>query len=67
MNNIYNPCDLIANVFSAVKEILEFSDIIWTTNTQLQAANIVYVILHRTGKFGLAIHEWNQMPETKKT
>ena len=64
---IYNPCDLIATVFSKVKEILEFSDITGTLYTQIQAANIAYVILHRTGKFGLKICKWNRMPEIQKT
>ena len=54
---IYNSHDPIVTVFSAVKELLEFSDITGTSYTQLQAFNIAYVILHRTGKFGLAIRE----------
>ena len=49
-------------MFSAVKEILKLSDITGTSYTQLQAANIAYVIIHRTVKFGLAIREWNFMP-----
>ena len=49
---IYNPRDKIATVFSAVEELLEFAGITWTSYTQLQAVNISYVILHRTGKFG---------------
>ena len=50
---IYNPRDPIATVLSAVKELLEFSDITRTSYTQLQVANIAYVIIHRTGNFGL--------------
>ena len=50
--NLHNP---IATVFSAVEELLKFADITGTSYTQLQAFNIAYVILHRTGKFGLAI------------
>ena len=63
---IYNPCDTIATVFSAVEELLKFSDIAGMYYTQLQAVNIAYVIIHRTGKFGLAICEWNRMSETQK-
>ena len=64
---IYNPRNPIATVFSAVEELLKFADITGTSYTQLQAFNIAYVILHRTSKFGLAIREWNCMPEIQKT
>ena len=50
-------------MFSTDDEILELADIIGTSYTQIQAVNIAYVILHRTGNFGLAIREWNHMPE----
>ena len=64
---IYNPCNPIATVLSAVEGLLKFSDITGKLYTQLQAVNIAYVILHRTGKFGLAIYEWNLMPAVQKT
>ena len=51
----YHPKDPKETVFSAVEELLKFSDISETSYTQLQAMNIAYVIIHRTGKFGLAI------------
>ena len=54
---IYNPLYPIATVFSAVEELLEFSNITGTPYTQDQAVNIAYVILHTTGKFGLEIRE----------
>ena len=38
-----------------------------TSYTQSQAIHIAYIILHRTGKFGLAICEWNRMPAVQKT
>ena len=63
----YNPRDPIATVFSAVEELLEFTNITRTSYTQLQAVNISYVIIHRTGKFGLAIRDWNRMPEIQNT
>ena len=63
---IYNPHNPIATMFSAVRGILEFADIKGTSYTQLQAVNIAYIILHRTGKSGLAICEWNCMPEVQK-
>ena len=59
----YNPRDPITTVFSAVKDLLEFSDITRMYYKQLQAVNIAYMINHRTGKLGLKIHEWNHMPE----
>ena len=59
---IDNPRAPIPTVFSAVEELLEFTDIIETLYTQLKAVNIAYVILHWTGKFGLAIRDWNFMP-----
>ena len=62
----YNPRDLITTVFSAFEKLVEFSDITGTSYTQLQAVNISPVIIHRTGKFGLAIHERNLMPEIQK-
>ena len=64
---IYNPRDPITTVFSAVEELLEFTNITRTSYTQLQAVNISYVIIHRTGKFGLAIRDWNRMPEIQNT
>ena len=53
----YNPRDPITTVFSAVEELLEFADIPGASYTQLQAVIIAYVIIHSTGKFGLAICE----------
>ena len=64
---IYNPHEPIATVLSAVKELLEFYDITGTSYTQLEAVKIAYVINHSTGKFGLAICEWNRMPAIQKT
>ena len=64
---IYIPRDPITTVFSAVKELLEFADITGTSYTHLQAVNITYVILHRTGKFELSICKWNCMPAIQKT
>ena len=63
---IYNPHDPIVTVFYAAKELLEIYDITGTLYTKLQAAKIAYVILHSTGKFGLAIHKCNRMPESQK-
>ena len=54
-------------MLSVVEELLAFLDITRMSYTQLQAINIAYVIIHRTGKFGLAICEWNSMPAIKKT
>ena len=64
---IYNPRNLIATVFSAVEELLELSDITGTSYTKLQAVNTDYVILHMTGKFGLAIRECNCILAIQKT
>ena len=63
----YNPQYLIVTVFSAVEELLEFSNITRTLYTQLQAVNISYVIVHKTGKFVLVIFEWNLMSKIQKT
>ena len=59
----YNLLNPIATMLSAVQEIFKFSDITGTSYTQLQSVNIAYVIIHNTGKYGLAICEWNRMPE----
>ena len=64
---IYNPRVLIATVFSAVEEILKFDDITGTLYMQLQVVNIVYFILHKTCKFGMAICKWNPIPSIQKT
>ena len=64
---IYNPCDPITTVLSAVKELLALSEITRTSYMQLQAVNLSYVIIHRMGKFGLAICERNYMPVIQKT
>ena len=63
----YHPQEPIATVFSAVEELLDFSDITKTFYTQHQAVNISYVIIHRTGKFTLAISKWNCMLKIQKT
>ena len=54
-------------MLSAVKELLKFFDITGTSYTELQAVNMAYVIIHKMGKFGLAIFEWKYMPEIHKT
>ena len=58
----YNQHNLIVTMFYAVKELLKFTDITRNSYTQLTSFNIDYVIIHRTGKFGLTICEWNCMP-----
>ena len=58
-NMMYNHRDPIATVFSAVEELLEFSNITGMLYTQYQAVNISYVILHSMGNFVLAVREWN--------
>ena len=63
---IYNLRNPITTVFSAVEELLEFSEITRKLYTQFQAINITYVILHWTGKFGLLICEWNYMTAVQK-
>ena len=57
----------MATVFYAVEELLDLSDILGTSYTQIQAVNTAYVIIHRTGKFELEIHEWNRMTAKQKT
>ena len=57
----YNSRDPLATVFYAVEGILEFANITWTSYNQLQAVNIDYASVHRTGKFDLDIFEWNFM------
>ena len=64
---IYFTRDPIVTVFSAVEELLKFDNIAGTSYTQYQAVNIEYVIIHRMGKFGLAIREWNRMTTVQKT
>ena len=66
-NTTYHPQDLITTVFSTVEELLKFFYITGTLYTQLQAVNITYVNIHRTGKFGLAIFKWNRMTTVNKT
>ena len=66
-NMTYNHWDPIETILSAVKELFEFANITGTPYTQLQAVNIAYMIIHRTGKFGLEIHVWNCMPTIQKT
>ena len=62
-----SPRDLIATVFSAVEELHDFANITRTSYNQLQSVNIAYLIVHRTGNFGLEICECNHMPTIKKT
>ena len=62
----YHPQELIAIIFSSIKELLELSNINRNLYTQLQSVNISDVILHRTGKFGLAIHKSNGTTTVQK-
>ena len=57
----YYPRDPITTVFSAVRELLKFSDITGTSYTQNQAVKIAYVIINKAVKFGLEIRKWNRM------
>ena len=66
-NMTYHPQGPTATILSAVEELLEFLDISGTLYTQLQAVNIASVIIHSTGKFGLAIREWNCITTVQKT
>ena len=54
-------------VFSSIEELLEFADINGTSYNQDQAVNTVYVILHSTGRFILAIYKWNCMTTVQRT
>ena len=62
----YQHRDPIATIFSSGEELLKFSYITGTLYKQHQAVNIIYVIIHRTRKFGLVIREWNRMPTVQK-
>ena len=64
---IYNPRYPMATVFSAFEGILEFSYITGMSYMQDQAMDIAYVILHRTGNFGLEIRKWNCMKTVQRT
>ena len=57
----------ILTIFYAVEELLEFSNITGTSYTHPRALNIAYVIIHRMGKFGLSICEWNRMTTVHTT
>ena len=63
----YHPRDPISTLFSAVKENIKFTNITRTSYTQDQAVNIVYVIIHRTGKFRLVICKWNLTTTVQRT
>ena len=64
---IYNLRYPISTVLSAVEELLKFSNITRTPYTEDQAVKNAYVIIHRTGKLGLAICEWNCMTTFQRT
>ena len=64
---IYNPRYPILAVFSDIEELLELSDITGTSYTKYQSVSIAYIILHRTGKFGLVIREWNRTTTVQRT
>ena len=66
-DTIYNTWEPITTVLSIVKEILDFDDITRTLYTHDQDVNIAYVIIHRTGKLGLAIRKWNRTKTVQRT
>ena len=63
----YHPWDPTTAVFYVVEELLKFTNITGTSYTQIQDVNIANVIIHRTGKFELAIHKWIRMTTFQKT
>ena len=56
----YHPRESIATVFSASKELLEFSNIARNSYMQHQAVNISYTLIQRASTFGLEICECNR-------
>ena len=62
----HHPLDPIRTVFSAIEELLKFTDITSTPYIKLWAVNTAYVIVHRTDKFRLAICKWNRITTVQK-
>jgi hypothetical protein len=64
---VYDPKLPIDSVFNAVEDLLDFSTSAGTPYTQLQAINIAYVLVNKTGQFRVGIREWNRKPQNEKT
>ena len=63
---VYDPQHPIHGVFTAVDDLVDFSEAAQTPYTQPQCFNLAYRILNRTGMFQQRILNWNKKPQVQK-
>ena len=64
---VYDPQHPIDGVFTAVDDLVNFSEAAETSYTQPQCINLAYRIPNRTGMFQRWILNWNEKPQVQKT
>ena len=64
---VYDPQHPIDGVFTAVDDLVNFSEAAQTPYTQAQCINLAYLIINRTGYFQRWIIDWNEKPQVQKT
>ena len=63
---VYLTLEPISSVYTAVKELMGFSEITVTPYTYMLEIVIAYAILYRTVTFNITIQEWNRLPLANK-
>ena len=63
----YNPSDPIDDVFDTVDDFVEYADMARQPQTQAQTVAKAYSVLQKTGRFELALLEWNKKPFIEQT
>ena len=64
---VYDPQHPIDGVFTAIDEIVNYSEAAQTPYIQAQCINLGYLILNRTGHFQRWIIDWHNRPQVQKT
>ena len=64
---VYDPQHPIDGGFTAINDLVNFSDAASTPYTQAQCINLGYLIINRTGLFQRWIIDWNNQPQVQKT
>ena len=58
----YNPSDPVDDVFDLVDDFVEYADMARQPQSQAQTVAKAYSILRKTGRFEIALLQWNKKP-----
>lgn len=63
----YDPSLPIVVVFNRIDDLMDLATAAGSPYSAQQIINFAYLVLHRTGKFGQGIREWNRLLPAQKT